>query len=261
MNLPVNIKSSYNTPERFPRLLADRISFGTRFGFYWRFLGVVIRSRKKAQRNQYGYDAWASSSQEVFRNIEGCGGKFHISGMENLQKCKGPVVFISNHMGTLETMIFPGLIAPVMKVTFVVKDSLVTHPIFGPIMRSRNPIVVSRSNSREDLQKVITEGQQLLADGISLVIFPQSTRTLDFDPAHFNSLGTKLASKAGVQVVPVAIKTDYWGNGKWIKDLGPINRKKPIFIKFGEPMDVTGNGREQHLEIIRFIQTWLEQWK
>lgn len=36
-----------------------------------------------------------------------------------------PVVFVSNHMSTLETFVFPCIIAPVMKVTFVVKDSLV----------------------------------------------------------------------------------------------------------------------------------------
>jgi 1-acyl-sn-glycerol-3-phosphate acyltransferase len=52
-------------------------------------------------------------------------------------------------MSTLETMIFPGIIVPVMKVKFAVKDSLVEDRLFRPIMRARKQIVVSRKNSRE----------------------------------------------------------------------------------------------------------------
>jgi len=57
--------------------------------------------------------------------LERTGGRFHITGMENINKSAGPVLFISNHMSTLETMILPCIIAPHREVTFVVKDSLV----------------------------------------------------------------------------------------------------------------------------------------
>ena len=70
----------------------------------------------------------------------------------------------------------------------------------------------------------------------------------------------KLARKAGVQVVPVAIRTDYWGNGKLIKELGPINRHIPVNIKFGEPFDIRGNGKEENQRIIDFIKSSLEEW-
>ena len=55
----------------------------------------------------------------------------------------------------------------------------------------------------------------------------------------------KLAKKAGVQVVPVAIKTDFWGNGKLIKELGPLDRHKPIHIKFGEPFTIQETVRKK----------------
>lgn len=132
-----------------------------------------------------------------------------------------------------------------MEVTFVVKDSLVKHPFFGPIMRARNPIVVSRSNSREDFQTVMKRGQELLSEGISIIIFPQSTRTVEFKPKEFNSLGVKLARTAKVQVIPVAIKTDFWGNDKYLKDLGPIDRSKPIHMAFGEPLSIDGSGKRK----------------
>jgi len=163
-------------------------------------------------------------------------------------------------MSTLETMVFPGIIAPFREVTFVVKDSLVKHPFFGAVMRSRNPIVVSRENSREDLMIVINKGMELLAKGISVVIFPQSTRNTEFHTSEFNSLGVKLAGRAGVPVVPVAIKTDFWENGGIFKDLGPISRNKPVYIEFSNPMKITGNGKDENQKIIDFISAKLKSW-
>ena len=255
---PVN---EYRTPDDKKRAFGDILSLGTSLYFKLRFIKVLIFNRKLALNNNYGTERWALSSYEIFEFLEDCGGKFHIKGFEHVDAVKDePVVFISNHMGTLETMIFPCLIAPVKEVTFVVKDSLTSNNVFGPIMRARNPIAVGRTDSRQDLMKVLTEGKQKLSEGTSIIIFPQSTRTIDFIPEKFNSLGTKLAQKAGVKIVPMAIKTDFWANGKFIKDLGYVKRKEPIHIKFGAPMSVSGSGKEEHQFCVDFIQEHLKKW-
>jgi 1-acyl-sn-glycerol-3-phosphate acyltransferase len=142
----------------------------------------------------------------------------------------------------------------------VVKAALIKHWAFSDVMRSRNPIVLSRANPREDFQIVMNRGMELLKSGMSIVIFPQSTRRVEFRPEEFNSLGTKLAARAGVQVIPVAIKTDFWGHGKFTKYLGPVNRKKPIHIAFGQPISVTGNGKAEHQQVIDFIESHLKVW-
>lgn len=250
---------SYYTPE-YRRHWLDKISLHTRTYFVLSFIGTVFRTRRVAINGKFDKAAWIDSSHEIFRLIERCGGKFHITGLDYMRKIKGPVVYISNHMSTLETMIFPGLIAPFREVTFVVKSSLVKHPFFGHVMRSRNPIVVSRSNSREDLMIVLNKGMELLAKGMSIVIFPQSTRNVVFEPSEFNSLGVKLANRAGVPVVPIAIKTDFWKNGKIVKELGPIDRSKPIYIEFGEPISVTSSGKKENERIIDYISSRLKSW-
>jgi 1-acyl-sn-glycerol-3-phosphate acyltransferase len=251
---------SYDTPEKEHLSLKDRLLLNNRLYFAFKYGSVVLRTRKEAINKIYDTKAWAYSSIEIFRLIERAGGKYHIRGMENITRSANPVLFISNHMSTLETMILPGLIAPHREVTFVVKDSLVKHPLFGDVMRSRDPIVVGRSDPRKDLEAVMNGGVDLLSKGISIVIFPQSTRSLEFKPEEFNSLGVKLARKAGVDVVPIALKTDFWGNGKWIKELGPLDSNKPIHIKFGEPFHVTGTGKEENQRIIDFIKKSLEEW-
>ncbi len=252
---------SYETPERKRPTLKDRLILDSRLYFTIKYAIIVLRSRKQAIRKVYKTKEWADSSYYIFRFIEKAGGRFSITGMNNIVTTTGPVLFISNHMSTLETMILPCIIAPLREVTFVVKESLVKHPLFKDVMLSRNPIVVRRADPRKDFEAVMNGGVELLSKGSSIVIFPQSTRSLEFKPEEFNSIGVKLAKKTGVPVVPVAIKTDYWGNGRIIKELGPIDHKKTIHIKFGEPFIVTGNGREENNRIINFIQTSLREWK
>jgi 1-acyl-sn-glycerol-3-phosphate acyltransferase len=127
-------------------------------------------------------------------------------------------------------------------------------------MRSRNPIVVSRDNPRQDLVTVMEEGARRIAEGTSVILFPQTTRTARFDPSAFNSLGVKLARASGAVVVPVALKTDAWDNGRLFKDFGPIHPERTVHIQFGNPLSVTGNGREQHDATVRFISEHLAAW-
>jgi 1-acyl-sn-glycerol-3-phosphate acyltransferase len=251
---------SYNTPVKKNKNLWDKIIHCNRLYFTAKYAVIVFRTRRQAIRGVYDTKAWADSSFYIFRFIEKSGGVFRISGMEYISKDPEPVVFIGNHMSTLETMVLPGIIAPHREVTFVVKESLVKHPLFGHVMRSRDPIVVGRTDPRKDFEAVMTKGMELLSKGISIVIFPQSTRSIEFKPEEFNSLGVKLAKKAGVKVVPIALKTDFWGQGKVIKELGPLDSKKIIYFKFGEPFPVTGTGKAENQKIIDFIQEALKEW-
>ena len=239
-----------------------RLIPGWNLAFRAKFIGINLRARSKAVRGLYPTEEWVKSSLEVMQLLESCGGRFHVRGLRHVHETHEPVVLIGNHMSTLETMVLPFLISQWMDCTFVVKEGLVRNRIFGPIMRSRDPIQVSRKNSREDLALVLSRGQEILKRGRSVVIFPQSTRRMGLNPEEFNSLGVKLASKAGVRVIPFALKTDFWLNGKLLKDVGPLDpRNRDVWFEFGAPMEISGSGKEENREIIRFIGSRLEQWR
>ncbi|MAG13584.1 MAG: 1-acyl-sn-glycerol-3-phosphate acyltransferase [Spirochaetales bacterium] len=254
-------KNNYLTQDQIRRLGLDRLFLGSRWGLYAHFAGEVFRSRALALKNEYDDEQWAASSSRILSYIEGCGGRFHISGFDNIRAEKEPVVFISNHMSTLETVILPVLIAPIKKATYVVKDKLVSGNIFGPIMRSRNPITVTRTNPREDLKRVLSDGANLLTQGYSIITFPESTRYQIFDPRRFNTLGIKLARAAGAKAVPIALKTDFWDNGRMLKGFGPLRREKPIHIEFGRALKIQGTGKKEHAKIVEFIQSRLADWQ
>lgn len=261
MRQEITVNNDYETPGDTRQLLLDRITFRSRFVFTGLFIKTVFKSRHLARRGHYDTRQWIDSSHDIFTNVERCGGRIRITGMDHVRNSRGPVLLLSNHMSTLETMIFPGIIQPLKDITFVVKDALVRHWAFKDVMRSRKPIVLSRENPREDFRIVMEQGLVRLQNNISIVIFPQSTRKVEFLPSEFNSLGTKLAAKAGVQVIPVAIKTDFWGPGRFSSYLGPIHRDKTVHIAFGAPMQVSGSGKEEHQKIIEFIQAHLDAWK
>jgi len=252
---------SYCTPEGGKPGFWKRLLSHNQVFFILNFIHLVFRTRKQAIIGRYDDKAWVESSYNIFKFVEKTGGKFHISGMGHIAESPEPVVFIGNHMSTLETMILPVIIAPRRRVTFVVKESLIRNPLFRDVMKSRNPIVVGRTDPRKDLEAVMSGGMGLLSKGISIVIFPQSTRSLEFKPEDFNSLGVKLAKKAGVKIVPIALKTDFWGQGKIVKELGPVDSSKPIYLKFGKPFHVTGSGKEENQRVIDFIAKSLENWE
>lgn len=230
------------------------------FNFYRRMAGIVFRSSARAKRSRYGTKEWAASSLDIMRALESVGVEFSITGIDRFRNLEGPCVFIANHMSTLETFVLPAIIAPIKEVTFVVKQSLIDYPVFRHVMRSRNPVTVGRTNPREDLKAVMEGGVERLGAGSSMIIFPQTTRALVFDPAQFNTIGVKLAKKAGTPVVPVALKTDAWGNGKRLKDFGKIDPLKKVYFAFGEPLRIADRGAQEHNLIIEFIAARLREW-
>jgi len=229
--------------------------------FYAKIAVIIYKASRVAKKGLYTNEHWIKSSIDTVKALESVGGRFEFHNLAVLRQLESPCVFVGNHMSILETFVLPCLVRPYRDVTFVIKESLISYPFFRHVMRSRNPIVVGRANPREDLKTVLVEGQNRLNDNISVVIFPQTTRSVSFDPAKFNSLGVKLAGRGRVPVVPVALKTDAWGIGRRLKDIGEIQPDKTVHICFGDPLPVQGSGKKEHKIISDFIANKLDEWR
>ncbi|MBU1100334.1 MAG: 1-acyl-sn-glycerol-3-phosphate acyltransferase [Bacteroidetes bacterium] len=234
--------------------------FGPTLSFYPRLTKIIYGGSKTARKGEYNEYAWANSALDIFEAIETSGVVVNIEGMQHLRNLEGPAVIIGNHMSSMETMLPVTMIQPVKPFCYVVKKELATYPIFSDVVMAREPIVVGRTNPREDLKIMMEEGAERLGKGKSILIFPQKTRSVQFIASEFNSLGVKLAKKNNVPVIPFAVLTDAWSNGKRLKDFGKIDPSKPTHFAFGAPINVESKGQEEHEQVIDFIAGKLTEW-
>ena len=252
--------NSYDTPENHPVSIWFRIF--RRWYFYWINFAVFITCGKLGKKGKLDKDAQIEQSNRNFKLVEDCGGKIHLRGLEHLRAVDGkPCVLVANHMSLLETAMIHSISREYVDFSFVVKKSLYDIPYFKHLIGSLDAIAVGRSNPREDLKTVLTEGKRILQGGRSIIIFPQSTRSDVVDPEHFNTIGIKLAKSAGVPVLPFALKTDFTKVGKVVRDMGPICPEHEVWYEFFPAMEIEGNGHEQHKKIIELISGRVEAWR
>lgn len=251
----------YKTPDDVPRKFMDGLLGRFDMWYYLNIFRVITSARIAISRGKFNHTVWMQKAYEVFRLVERCGGKIEITDYKHVACLKHPVVFVANHMSTLETLILPPLlITPQLGITVVLKNTLLNYPIFGQIARCINPIIVERKNAIADYAKVINDGVSVIRSGRSVLVFPEATRHPDFNPKNFNTLGLKLAIHAQTQLIPIALKTNFHGLGKIIKDIGPINRAQTVRFKIGAPLIVEGNGRKAHAASVKFIAQTLHEW-
>jgi len=128
------------------------------------------------------------------------------------------------------------------------------------VLRAFDPIVVNRADPRADLRHVVEQGCRRLRDGVSVIIFPQAHRTPGFDRRMFNSIGMRLARAAGVPMVPVALDTAAWTQGRWLKDIGWIVPSRPVRFAIGAPIAVGDDGAAAHRRVMAFIEARMATW-
>ena len=252
----------YDTPEDNRSSLSFRLCLKCRLYYYAGMFGTFIHGGLLGMHGRLDANTQTRYSNFNLHLIEKCGGRVHIAGLKYLRENAGrPVVVVSNHMSLLEAGLLHSVLRGYLEVSFVVKESLLRVPFLRHVVKSVDVIPVSRNNPREDFKVMLREGKRILADGRSLIVFPQSTRTETLDPEKFNTVGVKLARAAGVPVIQMALKTDFIANGRLVRDLGPIRPGRIVCFEFGPPMKISGSGQEEQQAIIDFINSRLVEWR
>lgn len=226
--------------------------------FHQAIIQVILSESRRLKKHKDSIKALFAGSRRMLEVIEQFGGRFEFTGTENYKNLEGPAIFVGNHVSMMETMVIFYLMKEPL--SFVFKKSLQKIPAFSSLLMTGRPISVSRKSPGKDLQEVLEQGTERLREGQSVIIFPQGGRRPFFDPLHFNSIGIKLALKSGYPVIPIALKTDFWGNGGFLSFFGKIAPEKTIHIKLGAPVFPKGRGKAEHQEILNFLETNLKAW-
>lgn len=116
------------------------------------------------------------------------------------------VMFVSNHQGDFD---IPLLLKSCNRpMAFVAKKELEHFPLLSGWMGLSGCIFLDRANRRRQVGQ-IKEIVANLQSGLSMVIFPEGTRSRSPEMAPFAKGSLNIAERAGVRIVPVTLKDTY----------------------------------------------------
>ena len=142
-----------------------------------------------------------------------------ISGLENMPA--GPVIFACKHQSSWETLAFSKLFP---NSAIVLKRELLFIPIVGWAMARVGNIAVERGDGAAALRGLVRQAKAAIADGRSILIFPEGTRTPVGSQRPYHVGTAALYRQLGVPVVPVALNSGvFWGRRQFIKWPGVID--------------------------------------
>ncbi|MBI1423951.1 MAG: 1-acyl-sn-glycerol-3-phosphate acyltransferase [Gammaproteobacteria bacterium] len=178
-----------------------------------------------------------------------CGIDYKVEGQEHIQ---APAIIFSKHQSTWETYILQLIFPPI---SFVFKSELLWLPFFGWGLAAMKPISIQRGTGKKAVQQLVQGGIRRLQEGLSVVIFPEGTRTQATGPGRYRIGGAVLAAESGYPVIPVAHNA-----GEFWRRKGFIKRPGVITVRVGPPIETKGKKPEAILEEARqWIETQMPQ--
>ena len=182
--------------------------------------------------------AWRLFTVIVFRPLLHVLVRNKWGGRENIPR-QGPVIFAPNHMsyadwGTDSLFFYDSGRYP----TFMIKASAFKAPFIGKLLVGCGQIPVNRGAPPAAL--AIRKGEQALAEGAAVIVYPEGTATRDPDlwPMAAKTGVARLALATGAPVIPVA----RWGT----QNVLPYGSKKvrlwprqTVRTVAGKPVDLS----------------------
>lgn len=147
-----------------------------------------------------------------------CGLSYEVQGAENLPD--SPYIALPKHQSAWETIASNFLFR---QPAWVFNRRLFKIPFFGWGLYLTHPVGIDRGSPRAALNQLIEQGDRLLKNGRTMVIFPEGTRVPPGETVKFEPGGSLLAVKTGTPVVPVALNAgEFWPRNSFRKYPGHI---------------------------------------
>ncbi len=159
-------------------------------GLPFRFLGGSARDT-----TNFSLASWASLATMIARL------KLIVEGEEHLWSHR-PAVFVFNHQSAMDMLICAKLLRE--DIVGVAKKEIQKQPLVGPVLRLAGTVFIDRSNVR-DPKAALQPAVDAIAEGKSVVIAPEGTRSRDGKLGEFKRGAFHLAQQSGAPIVPIVI--------------------------------------------------------
>ena len=190
----------------------------------------------------YSAKAWTNSI------LFSAGAKLKIEGLEKIDKSKS-YIFIGNHQSHFDVLSVFSAIP--LTVRFMAKKELFKIPIFGWALYTSGTIRIDRSNRSRAIESM-NNALDRIRNGVSVVVFPEGTRSEDGKIRSFKKGGFVLAIKGGIPIIPISVSGSRFILQKHSSRIYPGEIK----IVIGDPInskDYSYQEREKLSEHVRNI--------
>lgn len=173
-----------------------------------------------------------------------------VRGIEHVLDCKKGCIIAANHTSFLDPPLV-GISIP-YPIHFLAKDALFHSRFFNWLITSLNAIPLTKRVDHQAFKRLCSQNQ----GGLTVVIFPEGTRTLDGNIEPFSPGVALLAKSLDLPVVPAYIHGTF--------AIWPPNRWLPRFfgktaISFGAPIDLHDFKAEKKHEQYRLFTDSIEK--
>jgi len=127
-------------------------------------------------------------------------GMIDVKGRKNIVSGTTYVI-VSNHQSILDICLLYGVM---YKFKWISKIENIKVPILGWYLKMADYIIVDRGNDVSKIE-MLAKSHRCLKDGISIMIFPEGTRSLDKEIKSFKRGAFQLAIQANVPILPVLV--------------------------------------------------------
>ena len=165
-----------------------------------------------------------------------------VSGLSNIESGKS-YIYMANHQSNFDIPVLLGYLP--VQFRWLAKAELFRIPVFGRAMLGAGYVKIDRFNQKSAFESIRTAARRL-KDGVSVMIFPEGTRSRDGSIQKFKKGGFVMAIQSGVPIIPVILR------GTWpimAKSSLRINRGD-VEMEIGEPIDTTGYAMETKAELM-----------
>lgn len=128
--------------------------------------------------------------------------RLKVSGVENVDAGQKYVITV-NHQSMLDIPLM--YVLPGLNFKWVAKKGVKKWPLFGVVLILHGDILVDDKGSVRMTKVFMTKALERLGKGISVVIFPEGSRSKDGEIHNFKEGAFLLAKEAGVPILPCVI--------------------------------------------------------
>lgn len=156
-------------------------------------------------------------------------------------------IFMSSHGSAIDILAI--FVAIPQQLRFLAKKSLFYVPFLGWSMWLAGFVPVERE-SKESGHLALETLERRLREGLSVLIFPEGTRSRDGKLGKFKKAGFLLAIRTGIPIVPIAIT----GAREILGAQGLLIRRGTAMVRLGEPIPTEGLGVQDRTQLLERVR-------